>query len=78
MVKAGVLCTINTDDPAMFDTDLSREHEAASELGYTPRAAFQAGLHGALCGDELRGKLRRIFTDHDWPVRPGEPTNKVG
>jgi aminodeoxyfutalosine deaminase len=30
---AGVRCTINTDDPAMFGTDLSVEHEVRPGLG---------------------------------------------
>src|SRR4029077_5328157 len=40
LVAAGVLCSISTDDPAMFDTDLTRDYEAASLLGLSPRAAY--------------------------------------
>jgi aminodeoxyfutalosine deaminase len=32
MVKAGVLVTINSDDPPMFSTTLNREYEIAAEL----------------------------------------------
>jgi adenosine deaminase len=36
MRDAGLLATINTDDPAMTDLDLGREYAAvASALGYT-------------------------------------------
>jgi aminodeoxyfutalosine deaminase len=54
---AGILCTINTDDPAMFDTDLGHEFEIAAQLGLTPRQAFDAGLAGALCDDATRSYL---------------------
>jgi|GEM_PF-5259497 hypothetical protein len=36
------------------------------QLGHTPRAAFDAGILGALCDDALRDRLRTIGTDHNW------------
>jgi aminodeoxyfutalosine deaminase len=66
LLDAGVLCTVNTDDPAMFDTDLSREFAAAATLGADPEAAFEAGIAGALCSDETRERLRRIGRNYDW------------
>ena len=39
LVAAGVLCSISTDDPAMFGTDLSADYDAAARLGLSPRAA---------------------------------------
>ena len=39
---AGVPCTVSTDDPAMFDTDLAKDYAAAAELGVSPADCFQA------------------------------------
>jgi aminodeoxyfutalosine deaminase len=69
LIAAGVLCSISTDDPAMFDTNLTRDYEAAASLGLSPRAAYQAGLAGALCDDATRERLRRIGDSHDWADR---------
>jgi aminodeoxyfutalosine deaminase len=66
LVAAGVRCSISTDDPAMFDTDLSRDYEAATSFGLTPRSFYEAGLAGALCDEETRALLRSIGEAHDW------------
>ena len=54
LAAAGVRCSISTDDPAMFGTDLTRDYEAATSLGVDPRAIYDAGLAGALCGPETK------------------------
>jgi aminodeoxyfutalosine deaminase len=66
LVAAGVRCSISTDDPAMFDTDLSRDYEAAESLGLSPRSFYEAGLAGALCDEEARARLQAVGAAYDW------------
>ncbi|HYY63623.1 MAG TPA: adenosine deaminase [Gaiellaceae bacterium] len=68
LVAAGVACSISTDDPAMFGTDLSQEYAAAASFGLEPRAFFEAGVEGALCDEATRARLREIGENFDWPV----------
>ncbi|MGH2935329.1 MAG: adenosine deaminase [Gaiellaceae bacterium] len=66
LVAAGVLCSISTDDPAMFDTDLTRDYEAAESLGLSPRAAYEAGVAGALCDPGTKARLQAVGQSYDW------------
>ncbi|MFL5923450.1 MAG: adenosine deaminase [Gaiellaceae bacterium] len=68
LVAAGVRCSISTDDPAMFGTDLSTDYAAAARLGLSPRAAYEAGLEGALCDGQTKKRLREIGDAYDWQV----------
>src|SRR5262249_40851441 len=47
LAAAGVRCSISTDDPAMFDTDLTLDYEAATAFGLDPRGFYEAGGAGA-------------------------------
>lgn len=58
--EAGALCSISTDDPAMFGTDLAREYAIAESLGVTAEDAFAAGLAGALCDETTRARLAAL------------------
>ncbi len=66
LAAAGVACSVSTDDPAMFDTDLSADYAAARELGVTGREAYAAGQRGALCDEQTRSELQRIGDSFDW------------
>jgi aminodeoxyfutalosine deaminase len=66
LVAAGLRCSISTDDPAMFDTDLSRDYEAATGFGLAPRSFYEAGVDGALCDGETKARLRRIGESFQW------------
>jgi aminodeoxyfutalosine deaminase len=73
LVAAGARCSISTDDPAMFGTDLSQDYDAAVSLGLDPRDAYGAGLEGAVCDEKTKARLREIGSAFDWgAIRPLE------
>jgi aminodeoxyfutalosine deaminase len=66
LLTAGALCSISTDDPAMFGTDLTTDYEAAASLGLDPQSAYAAGLEGALCDEGTKSRLRELGESFDW------------
>ena len=66
LVAAGVLCSLSTDDPPMFDTDLTTEYAAACSLGLDPRDFYAAGIAGALCDEHTKAGLAAIGEAYSW------------
>jgi aminodeoxyfutalosine deaminase len=66
LVAAGIACSVSTDDPAMFGTDLSADYAAARDLGVTARDCYLAGQRGALCDPRAKSELQRIGEAFDW------------
>jgi len=61
-----VACSVSTDDPAMFGTDLTADYAAAMSLGVSARDCYLAGLRGALCEEQTRDRLRQVGETFDW------------
>jgi aminodeoxyfutalosine deaminase len=59
LVAAGVDCSVSTDDPAMFGTDLTADYAAAMHLGVSARDCYLAGLRGALCDQRTKNQLQQ-------------------
>ncbi len=68
LLASGLSCTVNTDDPAMFGTDLGAEHAIAMRLGASAWTCYEAGVRGALCDHVTRAELSRIAGEFDWAM----------
>jgi aminodeoxyfutalosine deaminase len=66
LLAAGVACSISTDDPALFDTNLTYDYDAAAALGCDAETAFRAGIQGALCDDATGDRLQTLADTHAW------------
>lgn len=74
LVAAGIPCSVSTDDPAMFGTDLAADYEAARQLGVSARDCYLAGLRGALCDRPTRDALQQAGEAFDWAGLTPGPT----
>jgi aminodeoxyfutalosine deaminase len=66
LAAAGIACSVSTDDPAMFGTDLAADYAAARELGVTGRDCYLAGQRGVLCDARTKSQLQKIGDAFDW------------
>jgi adenosine deaminase len=62
LFEEGLLVTVNTDDPKMFNTSLEAEYTAlVDQLGFEPSDIFQLvenAIHSAWCDDNVKAQLR--------------------
>jgi aminodeoxyfutalosine deaminase len=65
-VAAGIRCSVSSDDPALLDTDLGRDHAAARSLGITPKQLYDSAIAGVLCDDETKLALHALGESYDW------------
>lgn len=66
MVDAGMCCTVNSDDPAMFSTDLSNEYHTLAAQGFSFDELWQLnmnGLEASFLDDRSKNELRNKFLD---------------
>jgi len=67
LLRAGVGCSVSTDDPAMFGTDLSQEYSLLPGMGVDARQIFHAASCGALCDEATRSEIITIGDQAAWP-----------
>jgi len=70
LVRAGIACSVSTDDPAMFGTDLGAEYQVVEQLGVAAQGCYLAGVQGALCDEGTRDTLTEIGRNYAWPPAP--------
>ncbi len=75
MRSAGLLATLNTDDPALTDLDLGREYRAvAAAYGWgfgTMVAVSHDGVDGTWLDDDEKRRLHRAIDDAARELQPG-------
>ena len=64
---------MNTDDPAMFGSDLGTEHQAALSIGASALDCYLAGVRGALCDPGTRAEIARRGAEFDWTACATSP-----
>jgi adenosine deaminase len=67
MREAGLVMSINSDDPTMMQIDLAHEYQVAvEELGFTPadiKSSIMASVEHCWADEQTRQQWRR-----DWPA----------
>lgn len=64
--KMGLLVTVNSDDPPLFNTTLCQEYEVlATEFGYTPRDLARIGRNAYLASGAPPALKKQLLADFD-------------
>ncbi len=67
MVDSGILCTINTDDPAMFSTNLSNEFELLYNQGFSIEELYELNINAitsSFLTTKEKSDLYRIMNEY--------------
>ncbi len=66
MFDKGLFCTVNTDDPVMFSTNLAKEYELLSNQGFTNREILQLNknsIQASFLSKEEKNKLNNLLNN---------------
>jgi adenosine deaminase len=78
MRQAGLLATLNTDDPAMTDLDLGKEYRSVAQALRMPWPEVEAvaldGVEASWLDDDEKATLRRAFERDLAELRPADPS----
>jgi adenine deaminase len=78
MRQAGLLATLNTDDPAMTDLDLGKEYRSVAHALRMPWSEVEAvaldGVEATWLDDGEKARLRRTFERDLAALRPADPS----
>lgn len=74
LVEAGLMVTLNSDDPPMFDTDLTNEYRAAARMGLAPAALVQLGRNAVQASFAQPATKAELVTDIDRVEQRYTPT----
>jgi adenosine deaminase len=72
MVDSGLLCTVNTDDPAMFSTNLSKEFDLLYSQGFTIKELYKLNknaLDSSFLESKEKLKFGKIISEYETKLK---------
>lgn len=67
MIKSGLLCTINTDDPEMFSTNLNEEYKRLFSQGFSLEELYELNknaIESSFLMTEKKMKLHQVLDNY--------------